>query len=421
VKSKVQSPKFKVGEAADRIMERLAALAKISDEPGQLTRTYGSPAMRRANDLVAGWMCDARMTVREDAIGNLIGRYEAERTDAKTFLLGSHLDTVRNAGAFDGPLGVILAIECVAKLNESKIRLPFALEVVGFCDEEGVRFQSTYLGTRALAGTLTEADLQRTDENGVSLADAIRQFGGQPENLSAAKLNPNKLLGYAEVHIEQGPVLEQKHLAVGVVTAIAGQSRIKLRLTGQAGHAGTTPMHLRRDALCAAAEFISAVEAHAHSANGLVATVGQIQVGPGASNVIPGEACLTLDVRHQSDSVRLEACQHWQGVAESIGRQRGIFVSWEGVQQTASVPCDPELTSLLKRAAQKHQPEVLELPSGAGHDAAVLGTITPAVMLFVQCRDGLSHHPDESANVEDIAVALDVMNDFLQLLAEKHA
>jgi allantoate deiminase len=178
---------------------------------------------------------------------------------------------------------------------------------------------------------------------------------------------------------------------------------------------------LRRDALCAAAEFISAVEAHAHSVGGLVATVGQVQVLPGASNVIPGEAHLTLDVRHQADSGRLEACRHLQTTAEEVGRRRGIFVSWEGMQQTASVPCDPELTSLLKRAAQQHQPEVIELPSGAGHDAAVMGRITPAVMLFVQCRDGLSHHPDESAKVEDIAVAFAVINDFLQLLAERHA
>ncbi len=410
-----------MSDGASRIMERLAALARISDEPEQLTRTYGSPAMRRANDLVGGWMREARMTVSEDAIGNLIGRYEGARPGAKTFLLGSHLDTVRNAGAFDGPLGVVLAIECIAKLSAEQTRLPIALEVIGFCDEEGVRFQSTYLGSRALAGTLTDADLQRVDENGVSLADAIRQFGGAPEKISTAKYNPNKLLGYAEVHIEQGPVLEQNNLAVGIVTAIAGQSRVKIRFTGKAGHAGTTPMDFRRDALCAAAEFISAVEAHAHSANGLVATVGQIQVKPGASNVIPGEVNLTLDIRHQADSVRLGAAQYLQSTAEDLGRLRGIFVSWEVVQETASVPCQQELTALLALAAQGHSSEVLELPSGAGHDAAVLGKITPAVMLFVQCRDGLSHHPDESAKLEDIAVALDVMNDFLQLLAERHA
>lgn len=362
-----------MSDGAQRIMERLAALVKISDEPGQLTRTYGSPAMRRANNLVADWMRDAGMTVREDAIGNLIGRYEAVRADAKTFLLGSHLDTVRNAGAFDGPLGVVLAIECVKQLHASAARLPFAIEVIGFSDEEGVRFHSTYLGSRALAGTLTDADLQRRDENGISLAGAIRNFGGQPESLLSARCDSRRLLGYAEVHMEQGPVLEQKNLSVGVVTAIAGQSRIKIRFTGKAGHAGTTPMDLRRDALCAATEFISVVEAHGHAIAGLVATFGQMQVLPGASNVIPGEAHLTLDVRHQTDSVLLEVVQYLQSSSEDIGRLRGVLVSWEVVQQTNSVPCNPELTALLALAAQGHQSEVLELPSGAGHDAAVLG------------------------------------------------
>lgn len=406
--------------SAERIMERLAALALITDESGQLTRTYGSPAMRRANDLVASWMREAGMTVSEDAIGNLIGRYEGAHLGAKAFLLGSHLDTVRNAGAFDGPLGVVLAIECVAKLHAEKARLPFALEVIGFCDEEGVRFQTTYLGSRALAGTLTDADLQRVDENGVTLAQAMRNFGAQPENLPLAKCPPSRLLGYAEVHIEQGPVLEQKQHAVGVVTAIAGQSRLKVRFTGQAGHAGTTPMSLRRDALCAAAEFIAAVEAYAASVAGLVATVGQIQVVPGASNVIPGEARLTLDVRHQIDATRAEAVQQLQSSAEDIGRLRGVFVAWETVMETAAVPCDLPLTALLSTAAMEHQSEVTELPSGAGHDAAVLGKITPAAMLFVQCRDGLSHHPNESVKVEDVAVAFEVVNDFLQLLAEKN-
>jgi allantoate deiminase len=410
-----------MSEGAQRVMRRLEALAQISDEPNQLTRTYGSTAMRRANDLVAEWMREAGMTVREDAIGNLIGRYEAACPDSKTFLFGSHLDTVRNAGAFDGALGVIIAIESVQRLHIASTRLPFALEVAGFCDEEGVRFQTTYLGSRALAGTLNKADLHRADEHGISLADAIRNFNGQPQNILGAKRDATELLGYAEVHIEQGPVLEQKNLAVGVVTAIAGQSRIRIRFTGQAGHAGTTPMPLRRDALCAAAEFIFAVEAHARSSAELVATVGQIQIAPGASNVIPAEAVLTLDFRHPLDALRLEACEHLRGVAEEIGRQRIIFVSWEVVQQTESVPCDPKLTAVLKEATQKHQPAVIELPSGAGHDAAALAALTPVAMLFVRCKDGLSHHPDESARVEDTAVALNVMNEFLQLLAQKHA
>lgn len=410
-----------MSEAAQRIMQRLGALAAVTDQLGEITRTYGSPAMRRANSLVADWMRDAGMTVREDAIGNLIGRYEAAGANARTLILGSHLDTVRNAGVFDGPLGVILAIECVKRLHATGARLPFAIEVVGFCDEEGVRFHTTYLGSRALAGSLTEADLQRKDETGISLAEAIWAFGGQSENLTKARRDPNTLMGYAEIHIEQGPVLEEKNLAVGVVTAIAGQSRIKVCFTGQAGHAGTTPMHLRRDALVGAAEFISTVERRARSSAGLVATVGQIHIAPGASNVIPGEANLTLDVRHQLDPERMDACEHLRQTAQEIARRRGLGVTWGLVQETRSVPCDSELSSILKQSARKHQPEVIELPSGAGHDAAVMAGITPSVMLFVRCKDGCSHHPDESANGEDIAVALDVMNDFIQSLVAKHA
>jgi allantoate deiminase len=405
---------------APRIMERIAALAQITEEAGQLTRTFGSPAMRRANDLVASWMREAGMTTREDAIGNLIGHYEAARP-GRSFLLGSHLDTVRNAGAFDGPLGVILGLECVQQLHTTRAHLPFAIDVVGFCDEEGVRFQSTYLGSRALAGALTEADLQRKDHAGVVLAHAIGGFGGQLGDLAAARIEPGRVLGYTEVHIEQGPVLEQKGLSVGVVSAIAGQSRIKLRCSGQAGHAGTTPMHLRRDALCAAAEFILAVENCARSTVGLVATNGEIQAAPNASNVIPGEVTLTLDVRHQTDEVRAAACERLQRSFEDLARRRGVSATWELVQQTPSVPCDRELTGVLKSAAQKYQPDVIEMTSGAGHDAAVMARIVPAAMLFVRCQGGVSHHPDESAKVEDIAVALEVMNDFLQRLAAHHA
>src|ERR1051325_225160 len=254
-------------DLARTVLQRLDALAKISDDPNCLTRSFSSPAMRRANSLVATWVRKAGMKVRTDAIGNLIGHYPAaisrskiKNQKTKILLLGSHLDTVRNAGKFDGPLGVLVAIACIEHLRNSKISVPFAIEVVGFADEEGVRYQSTYLGSRILAGTFNSRELKRRDANGVTMAEAIRNFGANPKVLSQAKLNPKRLLGYAEVHIEQGPTLEKQNLSVGVVTAIAGQTRLRLTFTGQAGHAGTTPMNLRRDALCAAAEFISAVE-----------------------------------------------------------------------------------------------------------------------------------------------------------------
>jgi len=327
---------------AQTVMQRIEALAKISDEPGRLTRTFCSPAMRRANKLVGSWMREAGMEVRQDAIGNLIGHYSAKSPQSnllrqppspkalrrsgkhagglavhgpqslrnsaeKVLLVGSHLDTVRDAGKFDGPLGVLVAIACVQTLNDAKTRLPFAIEVVGFGDEEGVRYQSAYLGSKVLAGTFSRKDLARTDANGVTMAEAIRSFGGDPDVLADARLDPKRLLGYAEVHIEQGPVLDQKNLSVGVVTAIAGQTRIKLTLSGRAGHAGTTPMDLRQDALCAAAEFVLAAESLAKRRNCLVATVGEIIALPGASNVIPGKVRLSLDVRHPKDAMRQAA------------------------------------------------------------------------------------------------------------------
>src|ERR1035441_3614634 len=231
-------------DPAVTIMERIEALGRISEEAGRLTRMFCSPAMRRANRLVASWMHGAGMQVREDAIGNLIGHYPAATRHGRILLLGSHLDTVRNAGKFDGLLGVILAIASVEHLRRNHVRLPFAVEVVGFAEEEGVRYHSSHLGSRAVAGLLDRADLRRKDARGVSMADAIRRFGGQPARLKQARLDPSRLLGYVEAHIEQGPVLEEENVAVGIVTAIAGQSRFQFTFTVRAGHAGTTQMGL---------------------------------------------------------------------------------------------------------------------------------------------------------------------------------
>lgn len=405
-------------------MQRIEALAKISDDPKSLTRTFCSPGMRRANALVGSWMRQAGMSTRTDAIGNLIGHYsEKSTTESRKpkLLLGSHLDTIRNAGKFDGPLGVLVAIACVQQLHDSKARLPFEIQVIGFADEEGVRYQSTYLGSKVLAGTFNPKVLNRLDSDGISMADAIRNFGGNPKTLAKAKLNPKRLLGYVEIHIEQGPVLDKKNLSVGVVTAIAGQSRMCITFTGCAGHAGTTPMKLRHDALCAAAEFISMVESFAKCATDLVATVGQISALPGASNVIPGEVTLTLDVRHPKDSVRKRAIATLKQKALQIAHQRDIKLTADLTHQTAAVACDRRLSDLLAKAAQRHQKQIPLLPSGAGHDAAAISAIAPVAMLFVRCKGGISHHPDESASEKDIRVAVDVINSLLQLLAQNAA
>lgn len=405
-------------DSAQLVIQRIDALAQISEEAGRLTRTFASPAMKRANELVGSWMQESGMSVRQDAVGNLVGHYPAAQPDGKILLLGSHLDTVRDAGRFDGSLGVLLAVEVVRIMHDSKIHLPFAIEVVAFADEEGVRYHSGYLGSRALAGTFDLGELKRTDALGVTMADALRSFGGKPEGIASAKADPGRLLGYVEVHIEQGPVLEQKQLAVGVVSAIAGQTRARVNFTGQAGHAGSVPMQLRRDTLCAAAEFILAVEDAAARRGGLVATVGEIHASPGASNVIPGRTQLSLDVRHPEDPVLHAALAELKHRAEAIASERGVAIEWEIVHDSPAVVCDRALTLRLESAVKRHQKEAPLLCSGAGHDAAALAAITPVAMLFVRCQGGISHNPAESVSTNDVRIVLAVLNDFLRLLAE---
>ncbi len=381
------------------VMKRCAELGAISDEPGRLTRTFRSPAMRRANALVGSWMRAAGLEVREDAAFNLIGRWPCAHPRAKTLLVGSHLDTVRDAGKYDGPLGVLAALAVVEQLRAERVTLPFHVEGIGFSDEEGVRYQTTYLGSRAMAGTLTRRDLALIEEKGIERAR--RKRGG--------------FLGYSEVHIEQGPVLEAENLGVGVVTGIAGQTRARIEFCGVAGHAGTVPMRLRHDALAAAADFILAVERC-----GVTATVGRIEVQPDASNVIPGFAALSLDVRDPADAKRESAVQKLRHCAAAIGEARGVAVQWTTVQETAAVACDPLLSALLRRAVARHEPRVLTLPSGAGHDAAAMAALCPVAMLFVRCKGGVSHHPAESIRASDAARAIAVLRDFILSLKEQH-
>ncbi len=388
-------------QLAREILRRADILGKITDEPGRITRTYRSPAMKRANAQVARWMRAAGLTVREDPVSNLIGRISSPDPRTKTFILGSHLDTVPNAGKYDGILGVLIAISIVKQLRD----LPFNLEVYAFADEEGVRFSTSYLGSGAVTGLLTPRDLHRKDANGVPLGKLI-------SNLDTCRRDPRDLLGYAEVHIEQGPVLESKNLAVGIVTAIAGCTRVRVTFSGRAGHAGTTPMKLRRDALCATAEFILTVEAQAE--HGLVATVGMIDAQPGAANVIPGAVTCSLDVRHESDAVRRRAI----AALRQFKARPEINVSWETTSEPPAVACDPRLVSLMGQAARKHQRVVPHLVSGAGHDAAAMAAITPAVMLFVRCKGGISHHPAEAVRIGDLATAVAVLRDFVDSVAE---
>ena len=384
------------------IVHRINELGAISEEPGKLTRIYLSKELRTASDLILGWMREAGMSAHLDAIGNVCGRYEGERPGAPCLMLGSHYDTVRDAGKWDGPLGVITAIACVADLNRRGKRLPFAIEVVGFADEEGVRFASTLIGSRALAGTFDESALSTRDRDGVSMRDALVQFGLDPDHIGAAARARRELLAYLELHIEQGPVLEAQNLPVGVVTAIAGATRLAARLTGMAGHAGTVPMALRRDALSGAAECIVAIEEFCRTdESGLVGTVGYIQARPGATNVIPGEVSFTIDMRAPTDMHRKRAVADVVRQIEVIAKRRQLALQLDITHENRTAPCAPWLNEQIARAIAAEGLGVFELPSGAGHDGMAMIDIADVGMIFVRCRGGISHHPDEHVDLAD--------------------
>jgi allantoate deiminase len=398
----------------DEVLDRCDALAALTEEPGAITRRFATPALRDAGRLVGEWMAEAGMAVHRDAIGNVIGR--AGAPGQPTLLIGSHLDTVRNAGRYDGILGVAVGIACVELLRDAGRSLPYAVEVLGFADEEGVRFGTAYLGSSVVAGRFDQTALERRDADGVVMRDALREFGGDPDRLGASRRDPADLIGYYEVHIEQGPILENENLPLGAVSAIAGQTRATVTFSGQAGHAGTVPMALRHDALCAAAEWIGAAETAARHQQGLVATVGELSVQPGTSNVIPAKATLSLDLRHGDDDSRVRARDELRRRAEVIASERAVELDWCVVQETPAVQCSSELTDRLGEAVAACGHRVMRLASGAGHDAAIISTIVPVSMLFVRCAGGISHNPAESVARADVAAALETSLRFLETL-----
>ncbi|GER90329.1 Zn-dependent hydrolase [Dictyobacter vulcani] len=403
---------------ARAVMERCDTLACYSEDTDCLTRRFASLPMRQVNQVVADWMSAAGMTVTHDCVGNLIGRYEGEKGAARTMVFGSHLDTVRAAGKYDGILGVLVPLACIEHLHEQGRRLPFAIELIGFADEEGLRYHTAYLGSRAVTGTFDPAVLQFTDDTGISMSEALRLFGGQPDPvlLQTPRWQRDELLGYCEVHIEQGPVLEAQNLPVGVVSAISGQRRYMVNFLGEAGHAGTVPMPMRHDALCAVAEYILSVEDFARETTGLVATIGKLQVHPGASNVIPGQVLVSLDARHQEDAVLEQACTALYDKAIRISQDRGVAVDWQLIQEDSTIFCAPWLSTLLAQSIEDEQLAAYSLASGAGHDAVALSTLTDISMLFVRCKGGISHHADESIRLDDVEVAIRVINRFLDHL-----
>jgi len=411
-------------ERASRVIDRCRQIAACTEVAGEITRTFLSPPMHKVHALLREWMEPAGMQVRVDAVGNLSGVYAGLTPEAPRLLIGSHLDTVPNAGAFDGILGVVMGVSIVEELAGQC--LPFAIEVIGFSEEEGVRFSRPFLGSLALVGKLDGEILALTDANGITVTETIDHFGlGKLDDrgLERAKAAENTF-AYLEFHIEQGPVLESENLSLGIVSALVGQNRLGLHFTGTANHAGTTPMHLRHDAMSAAAEWIVAVEKIALLHAGLVATIGSVQTKPGAGNVIAGEVNATLDLRHADDATRAIALHEILSAAQQAADARGVTVRWEQRMDQPAVPLDAELIDLLDEAVRGAGFEPRRMVSGAGHDAMIVADSIKSCMLFLRTPGGVSHHPSETVLPEDIEAALAAGLEFMQLLqplAAEHA
>jgi allantoate deiminase len=408
-------------QQATTILQRINELASISEVPGVITRTLGTEAFIRGRTLVAEWMQQTGLQTRTDAISNVRGKLVSPKANGKTLVIASHIDTVINAGKFDGPLGVLMGLNAVEQLIQQNIVLPFHIELIAFCDEEGVRFHTTYLGSKVVAGHFDNNLLAKQDATGATLQQVIQAMGGNINLLQQDAIPADDWLGYFEIHIEQGPVLYERNIPVGIVTAIAGQKRIALTFTGEAGHAGTVPMHMRSDALCAASEFILETERFAADpVHRVIATIGTLQITHAASNVIPGEVSCTLDLRSDDQSVLFSCYKQLEQLGVSICERRNIKLDWKPVQESNPVTCDAPMNHLLAQSVQQAGYEVVNLVSGAGHDAVAIAQVSPVAMLFVRCFKGISHNPLENVELKDIAAAVEVSDTFIQKLIQKY-
>ena len=403
---------------AARIMQRIHALAAISEDTDGVTRTFGTPAFLQGRALVRSWCDAAGLTTRLDDIGNLRARIVSANANAKTFVLASHIDTVVNAGKFDGPLGVLMGLDLLENLRDRQAALPFHVELIAFSDEEGVRFHTTYLGSAVVAGSFDHDWLTRADAGGITLARALETMEADAARIADAAIPADDWLGYFEMHIEQGPVLWERQIPVALVTAIAGQMRIELTFAGMAGHAGTVPMDMRQDALCAAAEFVLIAEQFAlQHGRGLVATVGKLALSHAASNVIPGEVVCSLDLRSPDAGQLSDAYGALQHYTEALAVQRNVTLGWNLIQETAPTACAENLNETLAEAIADAGHEVVALVSGAGHDAVPISAVAPATMMFIRCYKGISHNPLEDVEIADLAAAIEVADRFLARLA----
>jgi allantoate deiminase len=395
-----------------RLMARLDEFARFSDEEGRLTRLYLSNAHRQAARQYVDWCRQIGLSAKIDASGNVWARYEGKRPDAPALMIGSHIDTVRDAGRYDGNLGALAALAVVEELTRNGERLDVAVEIVAFGDEEGVRFPTTLTGSRAFAGLFARQALDQRDADGITMREALTNFGCEPE--AVATLRGRNVAAFVELHIEQGPVLESENLPIGIVTAINGATRFHATLRGVAGHAGATPMNLRRDALTAAAEMILMVEARARAEEDLVATVGRVEIEPGAVNVIPGEARFTIDMRAPRDAQRQRAVNDIDRRLISIAKARDVELVSVHTHEAGAYVCHPEVVAGLKAAVESIGQPVRLLPSGAGHDTMIMGQLCPAGMLFLRCKGGVSHNPLESITSEDCEIGLAALMAFVR-------
>ncbi|MCJ8141669.1 allantoate amidohydrolase [Ancylobacter sp. A5.8] len=399
-----------LGARAAAMIEELGAL---SQTPEHLTRFFLTPEHRRAADLVARWMREAGLEVSEDALGTVRGHWGP--VDAPRLLIGSHIDTVANAGKYDGCMGVVAGILALDAINRAGLTRPYGIDILAFGDEEGTRFPTTLSSSAAVAGYFSPANLELRDADGISLREAMVAYGKNPDDIPAAAYDPNRVIAYIEAHIEQGPVLEAEGEPLGVVSAIAGASRLSVTVTGEAGHAGTVPMRMRHDALLGAAEMALAVERIAKAdAHGMVATVGRVHVEPGSINVIPSRVVFTVDLRSGSDISRREALTRFEREAHRIADLRGLGVVISAFHEVATVPCYRDLQLRLRNAVADLGHRAVTMPSGAGHDGQAMSRLCPIGMLFVRCKGGISHNPAEYASPEDMGLAVAALVRFIE-------
>ncbi len=406
-----------------RIIERLNALGEISDSKNCISRAYGTKAHTASGNLLIKWMQNISLQTYRDAIGNIRCILPSLNPNAKYFIIGSHYDTVFNAGKYDGPLGILLGLEVMQYISENNIQLPFHLSTIAFADEEGARYNTAYLGSSTISGHFDRCWLNRTDDHGVSLKEVLEANGGQVVNIDSDSIAREQLLGYFEPHIEQGPVLCNEDLSVCLVNGIASQTRVDVHWTGINGHAGTYPMNHRNDAFCAASEFSLAVEQIGkYNSDKLVATIGKLNIMPNTPNVIPGKVEHTLDIRSKDSSFLVEISRTLEDKAIEISKKRKIGLEWNILHSTPSVQCDEGLNQLIRNGMKKagiHK--TLEIPSGAGHDAVMISRIAPVSMLFIRCQEGISHNPLEYVTSEDIEKSLEVCDNFVHELIHQNS